>query len=59
MMKLLQADGAWLAIGISVFFMVVAVGMKQVIVHVLKQGAPPPEPETQALSGSAPSRQHD
>lgn len=57
MMKLLDTDGAWLAIGISVFFLLVGVVMKQVIVKVLKQEAPAPDADT--LSGAAQSRQHD
>lgn len=36
MMKLLDTDGAWLAIGISVFFILVGVVMKRVFVKVLK-----------------------
>jgi hypothetical protein len=40
MMKLLDTDGAWIAIGISVFFIVVGVVMKRVFVSVLKNGAP-------------------
>ncbi len=37
MMKLLDTDGAWIAIGISVFFIFVGVGMKRVFVNILKQ----------------------
>jgi len=43
MMKLLEVDGAWLAIGISVFFVVVGLVMKRVFVHVLKISAPAPD----------------
>jgi hypothetical protein len=39
MMKLLDTDGAWIAIGISVFFIVVGVVMKRVFVNVLKNSA--------------------
>jgi len=39
MMQLLNTDGAWMAIGISVFFIVVGVVMKRVFIHILKQGA--------------------
>ena len=43
MMQLLNTDGAWIAIGISVFFIVVGVVMKRVFIHILKQGANAPE----------------
>jgi len=39
MMKLLDTDGAWIAIGMSVFFIVVGVVMKRVFVNVLKSSA--------------------
>jgi hypothetical protein len=36
MMKLLDTDGAWIAIGISVFFIVVGLVMQRVFVRILK-----------------------
>ncbi len=36
--------GAWIAIGISLLFIVVGIVMHRVFVKVLKQGAPAPEP---------------
>jgi hypothetical protein len=48
-MKLLDTDGAWIAIGISVFFIFVGFAMKRVFVTILKQS--PQQPE----SPSAPS----
>ena len=48
-MKLLDTDGAWIAIGISVFFIVVGVVMKRVFVKILKNGEgadAPQRPET-------------
>ncbi len=44
MMRLLNAEGAWLAIGVSVLFIVVGVAMKRVIVNVLKRPAPDAAP---------------
>jgi len=55
MMKLLNTDGAWLAIGISVFFLVVGLLMKRVFVKVLKNSASQPE----ATSSPAEMKQHD
>ncbi len=53
MMKLLDTDGAWIAIGISVFFIFVGFVMKRVFVTILKQNPqqlefPPAPPETKA-----------
>lgn len=50
-MKLLDADGAWIAIGISAFFIFVGFMMKRVFVTILKQSPqqpklPPTPPET-------------
>ena len=39
MMKLLDTDGAWIAIGISVFFIIVGLVMKRVFVNILKKSA--------------------
>jgi hypothetical protein len=39
-MALLNADGAWIAIGISVLFIVAAVVMHRVFVNVLKKSEP-------------------
>jgi len=55
MMKLLNTDGAWLAIGISVFFLAVGLVMKRVFVRVLKHGAPLPD----ATVTSMRTKQHD
>jgi len=55
MMKLLNTDGAWLAIGISVFFLVVGLLMKRVFVNVLKNSAQLPE----VTSSPAEMKQHD
>ncbi len=55
MMKLLNTDGAWLAIGISVFFLVVGLLMKRVFVKVLKNSAPLPD----ATVTSTRATQHD
>ena len=44
MMKLLDTDGAWIAIGISVFFIFVGFAMKRVFVTILKQSPQAPEP---------------
>lgn len=40
MMKLLETDGAWLALGVSALFVVAGLALHQVIVRVLKK---PPE----------------
>lgn len=40
MMKLLDTDGAWIAIGISVFFIVVGWAMQRVFVRILKNDTP-------------------
>jgi hypothetical protein len=42
MMKLLDTDGAWIAIGISVFFIIVGLVMKHVFVNILKNGEQAP-----------------
>lgn len=55
MMKLLDADGAWLAIGISVFFIVVGLVMKRIFIKVLKESGPSPD----ATVTSASTNQHD
>jgi len=55
MMQLLNTDGAWIAIGISVFFIVVGVLMKRVFINILKQGANAPEP----LSANSEASKHD
>jgi hypothetical protein len=39
-MALLNTDGAWIAIGISVLFIVAAVVMHRVFVNVLKKSEP-------------------
>jgi hypothetical protein len=44
MMKLLNTDGAWIAIGISVFFIFVGFAMKRVFVTILKQRPQEPVP---------------
>jgi hypothetical protein len=44
MMKLLDTDGAWIAIGISVFFIFVGFVMKRVFVTILKQSPQDPAP---------------
>ncbi len=36
MMKLLDTDGAWIAIGVSVLFIIAGVVMKRVFVNILK-----------------------
>lgn len=62
MMKLLDTDGAWLAIGISVFFILVGVVMKRVFVKVLKnsEAAAATPPTTAKASNPVPeSPQHD
>lgn len=46
MMKLLDTDGAWIAIGISVFFIFVGFAMKRAFVTILKQSPQEPEQET-------------
>ena len=55
MMQLLHTDGAWMAIGISVFFIVVGVLMKRVFVNILKQGVNPSD----SLSAHSEASQHD
>lgn len=40
MMKLLDTDGAWIAIGISVFFIVVGWAMQRVFVRILRNDTP-------------------
>jgi len=55
MMQLLNTDGAWMAIGISVFFIVVGVVMKRVFIHILKQGANAPD----SLSATPEAPKHD
>lgn len=55
MMKLLDTDGAWIAIGISVFFIVVGVVMKRVFVNILKESAP----ESDAPSAPPETPKHD
>lgn len=55
MMQLLNTDGAWIAIGISVFFIVVGVVMKRVFINILKQGAHTPE----SFSASSEASKHD
>lgn len=40
MMRLLETDGAWLALGVSALFVVAGLAMHRVIVRVLKK---PPE----------------
>jgi len=52
MMKLLDTDGAWIAIGISVFFLVVGVLMKRVFVQILKASPPPPDTSKPSVSES-------
>ena len=44
MMQLLNTDGAWIAIGTSVFFIVVGFAMKRVFVTILKQSPQEPAP---------------
>ncbi|MDP2262309.1 MAG: hypothetical protein Q8K24_04030 [Hydrogenophaga sp.] len=39
----LQNEGAWIALGVSLFFLVAAIVMHRVFVRVLK-GPPPPSP---------------
>lgn len=50
MMALLDTDGAWIAIGISVLFVVVGVVMQRVFVNILKKsdGAVVPTPSETA-----------
>ncbi|MBB1076960.1 hypothetical protein HUU62_21390 [Rhodoferax sp. 4810] len=55
MMKLLDTDGAWIAIGISVFFIVVGVVMKRVFVNILKKSAQ----ESEAPSATSETQKHD
>lgn len=55
MMQLLHTDGAGIAIGISVFFIVVGVLMKRVFINILKQGASAPE----SFSARSEASQHD
>ncbi len=62
MMKLLDTDGAWLAIGISVFFILVGVVMKRVFVKVLKHSeaaAATPPSTANASNPVSESPQHD
>jgi hypothetical protein len=42
-MALLNTDGAWIAIGISVLFIVAGVVMHRVFVNVLKKSEPEPK----------------
>jgi len=42
MMKLLDTDGAWIAIGISVLFIVAGLVMHRVFVNILKKSAAEP-----------------
>lgn len=55
MMQLLKTDGAWLAIGISVFFVVVGVVMKRVFVNILKSSTP----ESASPSATPETPKHD
>jgi len=55
MMKLLDTDGAWIAIGISVFFIVVGVVMKRVFVNILKKSAQ----ESEASCATSETPKHD
>ena len=48
--------GAWIAIGISMLFLVVAFGMHRVFVKILKT---PPEPEASAASPSVEKKETD
>ncbi|MBE0474344.1 hypothetical protein [Rhodoferax sp.] len=41
-MSLLNADGAWIAIGVSALFIVAGLVMHRVIVNVLKKGSQEP-----------------
>ncbi len=41
-MALLQTDGAWLAIGVSLLFVVAGLVLHRVFVNVLKNGSPEP-----------------
>ena len=42
MPALLANEGAWIAIGVSLFFLIAGVVMHRVIVNILKRPAPPP-----------------
>lgn len=55
MMQLLHADGAWLAIGISVFFLVVGLVMKRIFIKVLREGESSPD----ATATSTSTKQYD
>jgi hypothetical protein len=55
MMQLLHTDGAGIAIGISVFFIVVGVLMKRVFVNILKQDATPAD----SFSATSEASKHD
>jgi hypothetical protein len=55
MMQLLHTDGAGIAIGISLFFIVVGVVMKRVFVKILKQGVNTSE----SFSASSEASKHD
>jgi hypothetical protein len=55
MMQLLHTDGAGIAIGLSVFFIVVGVVMKRMFIRILKQGANPPD----SFSASSEASKHD
>ena len=55
MMQLLNTDGAWIAIGISVVFIVVGVVMKRVFINILKQGVNAPE----SFFASSEASKHD
>lgn len=55
MMQLFHIDGAGIAIGISVFFIVVGVVMKRVFINILKQGASAPD----SFSASSEASKHD
>lgn len=55
MMQLFHTDGAAIAIGISVFFIVVGVLMKRVFVNILKQGATPAD----SFSATPEASKHD
>ena len=55
MMQLLHTDGAGIAIGLSVFFIIVGLVMKRVFITILKQGANAPE----SLSASSEAPKYD
>lgn len=56
----LQNEGAWIAIGVSVLFVVAGVVMHQVIMRVLKQGDPSAEqPHSTQGAPVAPSTEPD